>query len=759
MSTVSSFQQLFQEASVWARSRGEILTLAHFYVLVLRRLQQPSAAQCTQVIEGIESQILPQLSTRAGGVEGRAVHAFRLEDARSNYHAFIRAHSVEGEPLHATVLRWLLEGTFDDTTQRPCREFCRTAGVLAPAQGADRSDGSIATLGFGRQFAAAGVDAITSEPLVGRDEELRKHHGFLALALNQKRHYLLTGKPGVGKSHFVGHLLARALVGQGAESRGVAHDRRFLLFSRQDFVGSEEENKGRFGRLYSYLQQNPDAVPVIDELEHLLSHSPTLSNHFSSLFGALLAAGGRTFVLVCESGVAMSAPLLQSVNSSPLPPLSPEATQRLLTEVTLPALQKSTSLRLEGSAAGFASALMDHAPRYPERFRPGIAVHLAESAFNRARDRVTLLGEAPLDAATQGDLWGHVVDDCGLSPELFGKNRKDFYERLPQRLTENVKGQDHAVQQLCRALADEANREGPPDRTPRGRFLFVGPPGVGKTELGRGLAEGLGYGQEAFFKFNMSEYSTDAARTRFMGSDPGYVGYNATRTIYHCVRERPSCVILLDEIDRADASIQDILLSILEGEGNDAEGRPVHFSQAIFVMTTNQGEAAVEAAHERVVRGEIDRQQLAASFDDQTLRSLLIGGAVDEGELEMQSRLESQLGAVKARFLEAKDEATGYGLTCNYIDMKETLERLRRTARKSSLDAALLDRIDFVVPFFPVKDPAVVASILDAKLARLGWADCPAATKSRILEQSLAQRQSIRALVRLIKNHRAQETK
>ena len=148
----------------------------------------------------------------------------------------------------------------------------------------------------------------------------------------------------------------------------------------------------------------------------------------------------------------------------------------------------------------------------------------------------------------------------------------------------------------------------------------------------------------------MSEYGTEAARTRFMGSDPGYVGFRATRTIYDQVRQQPNCIILLDEIDRADASIQDILLSMLEGQGKDAQGEIVYFTQAVFVMTTNLGQEQVLAAWRHSRERGLTRSQTAISSSDD-LRRWILEGVQDAGELRMRDVLRTQIDQAMTRFL------------------------------------------------------------------------------------------------------------
>jgi ATP-dependent Clp protease ATP-binding subunit ClpA len=434
-------------------------------------------------------------------------------------------------------------------------------------------------------------------------------------------------------------------------------------------------------------------------------------------------------------------------------------TRQLLLESHFPRLCKQHGLSLQPSPEALVDALLNTAPeRYPGRFMPELALHIADSTFNRARNRISFLQQEPANAASVEDLWAHIVDEQGLNPEIFGADPKTFYVNLRKKLTSKVIGQDHAVEQICSVLEMQGQR--PPQRAPRGRFLFVGPPGVGKTQLARSLAKELGYGDEGFFVFNMSEYSSESARTRFMGADPGYVGFSNTRTIYQSVRERPACVILLDEIDRADASIQDILLSIMEGEGKDAEGQPVYFSQAIFVMTTNLGQEAVQTAYQEVTSGALTRQQLVQKFADEQLRRLVLEGATDETEVAMQSEVDKLVEDAKTQFAAARqsvDEGGTIQALGRYADLKELRARLERSIRTSPLDRALLDRVDFIIPFFPVKERALLEKILELKLESFGWEDCPAETKQTILAQAVAQRESVRPLERLIKRYLCKE--
>ena len=741
--------------------RHQVSTLAHVF---LHCLQDHRAAArggpqgpVRDAIAEIEANVrqyapLSDENRRTAASSRRIVSDFVPSAAAQDYMAFYAARQEPATPVDA-VLWWLLEGDLEDKWLVLCRKVCRRHHVDALYLFQDEADGSVQELGFGVEI---GADS-SAAPLAGRQADLDRHLGFLSLAVKQRRHYLLEGQQGVGKSTFVRTLLAHASQTWRNASDPALRGARFLYFSQDDFIGSVEHNRMRLEKLYDHLRHHPSALPVFDSLEAILNPHLSIHEAFSELFGASLAAGGRTFVLVSRSGRDAQSSLLRHVKSLNLPPLSPAVTREIVRE-RLEQLIKQAELPLEvESPQEFYSQLVGVASeRYPGRFFPEIALHLAESVLNRAESRVYYLHQEPVDKVTLRDLWEHVAEEQSLHVELLGKDPDAFYQGVQTRLKQQLIAQDHAVDQVCGVLRLMAKR--PPRRAPRGRFLFAGPPGVGKTHLGRQLAIQLGLGEEAFFVFNMSEYASEGARTRFMGADPGYVGFRGTKTIYDMVRSRPSCVILLDEIDRADASVQDILLSILEGEGKDAEGESVYFSQVIFIMTTNQGQEQVVEAHRDVERYGIDREELVRRFSDEVLRSLVLQGVVDEVEADMKRLLRAETDAVKASFAASQRDAgaareEGDQLVEHYIFLRQKTARLEQVQRKTPLDRALLDRIDFVIPFFPIKEPEHLGRILDLSLERYEWRECPAEIRRSIVEQALTEDQSVRSIERLVIKH------
>ena len=158
---------------------------------------------------------------------------------------------------------------------------------------------------------------------------------------------------------------------------------------------------------------------------------------------------------------------------------------------------------------------------------------------------------------------------------------------MEQRLHDRVIGQDTAVDAVSNALRRSRAGLQDPDR-PIGTFLFMGPTGVGKTELARALAQFMFDTEDAMVRIDMSEYMEKHAVSRLVGAPPGYVGYDEGGQLTEAVRRRPYAVVLLDEIEKAHSDVFNILLQVMDdGRLTDGQGRTVDFTNTVLIMTSN----------------------------------------------------------------------------------------------------------------------------------------------------------------------------
>ena len=161
--------------------------------------------------------------------------------------------------------------------------------------------------------------------------------------------------------------------------------------------------------------------------------------------------------------------------------------------------------------------------------------------------------------------------------------------KMEDRLHERVIGQDEAITAVANAIRRSRAGLSDPNR-PLGSFIFLGPTGVGKTELARALAQFLFDDDQAMVRIDMSEYMEPHSVSRLIGAPPGYVGYEEGGQLTEAVRRRPYSVILLDEIEKAHPDVFNVLLQILDdGRATDGQGRTVDFKNAVIIMTTNLG--------------------------------------------------------------------------------------------------------------------------------------------------------------------------
>src|SRR5678810_1143756 len=173
--------------------------------------------------------------------------------------------------------------------------------------------------------------------------------------------------------------------------------------------------------------------------------------------------------------------------------------------------------------------------------------------------------------------------------------------KMEDRLKLRVIGQDSAIHAVANAV--RRARAGLQDQNrPIGSFIFLGPTGVGKTELCRALAEFLFDTEEAMVRLDMSEFMEKHSVARLIGAPPGYVGYEEGGYLTEAVRRRPYSVILLDEVEKAHPDVFNILLQVLDdGRLTDGQGRTVDFRNTVIVMTSNLGSQMIQELAERDV--------------------------------------------------------------------------------------------------------------------------------------------------------------
>ena len=232
---------------------------------------------------------------------------------------------------------------------------------------------------------------------------------------------------------------------------------------------------------------------------------------------------------------------------------------------------------------------------------------VANEDFERApelRDRLEALrseldeargGRRPVAELRAEDIAEVVSRATGIPVSQLTQEERERLMRLEEQLHERVVGQEEAVEAVAEAIRRARAGLSDPNR-PIGSFLFLGPTGVGKTELARTLADALFGDEAAMVRIDMSEFQERHTVSRLVGAPPGYVGYEEAGQLTEQIRRRPYSVLLLDEIEKAHADVFNILLQILdEGRLTDAQGRTVDFKNTVIIMTSNMGAERIQA--------------------------------------------------------------------------------------------------------------------------------------------------------------------
>ena len=432
------------------------------------------------------------------------------------------------------------------------------------------------------------------DPVIGRDEEIRR--SVQILSRRSKNNPVLIGEPGVGKTA-VAEGIAAYIAGSDAPDsmagkRLVALDLPALLAGTK-YRGDFEE---RVKAVLKDVKKAGDVILFIDEMHTMIgAGSAEGAIDAANILKPALGRGevqiiGATTPEEYRRHIEKDAALERRFQPVKIAEPSRGDSLKMLGAVRQ-GLEKHHGVKISDAAL---TAAVDLSARYiHDRFLPDKAIDLADEAA--AHIRVSGGG-----LVTAEDIAGIVSMWTGIPVANLSADETKRLCNMESILHRRVIGQNEAVTAVSRAIRRGRVGLSDPNR-PIGSFLFLGPTGVGKTELCRALAEAVFGESDAMIRLDMSEYMEKHAVSKLIGSPPGYVGYEDGGQLTERVRRKPWSVVLFDEIEKAHEDVWSILLQIMDdGRLTDSAGRVVSFRNTIIVMTSNVGAKSISEGRPRM---------------------------------------------------------------------------------------------------------------------------------------------------------------
>lgn len=419
------------------------------------------------------------------------------------------------------------------------------------------------------------------DPVACRDRELELIMDILLR--RTKNNPLIVGAAGVGKTALIEGLSTRLHLNKVPESlQGLQLLRVDLtnLAAGAKYQGDLEDRVKAL--MDKVLDSNNGVILFIDEIHQLTT--PGAMHTVANMLKPALARGrirlvGATTRKEYEQHIAKDPALARRFERVDLEEASLEQAKMMVTALK-PIYEKFHDVRISDEAV---VAAVELSARYiPQRTLPDKAVDLMDHACAKVvaanGPRVNLI-----------DIQNSVHAVTGIPMESLTTTERERLVVLESVLQERVMSQDEAVESVANAI--RRNRAGLADASrPWGSFLFLGPTGVGKTELAKTLAQYLFDDSEALLRFDMSEYTEQHSVSRLIGAPPGYVGYEQGGLLTDGVKHRPYSVVLLDEIEKAHTDVLNLLLQVLDyGRATDGQGNTVDFRNTVIVLTSNLG--------------------------------------------------------------------------------------------------------------------------------------------------------------------------
>ena len=500
---------------------------------------------------------------------------------------------------------------------------------------------------YSRDLTAMAADG-NLDPVVGRDKEIARL--IQILSRRTKNNPCLVGEPGVGKSAIVEGLAQRIISGMVPES---VKNKRVVVLDLSGMVAGSKyrgEFEERIRNVINEVRSNQGILLFIDELHTIIGAGgaegaldasnilkPSLSRGEIQLIGATTLEEYRKYI---EKDAALERRFQPVTVEEP----SEEETIEILKGLR-PYYEKHHGVAIEDSALEAAVKMSE---RYiNDRFLPDKAIDIIDEAASKVRlggyrmapevdalelelheiqkDKEKAVKQADLSLAkelqarqreieteiskykekeerrnkrkkisvTEASVADIISDWTKIPVQRITEGETKRLARLEKELHKRVIGQEEAVKAVAQAV--KRGRVGLKDpNRPIGSFLFLGPTGVGKTELSKALAEAVFGSEQAMIRVDMSEYMEKHSVSKLIGSPPGYVGYDEGGQLSEKVRRNPYSVLLFDEIEKAHPDVFNILLQVLDdGHITDAHGRKVDFKQTIIIMTSNAGAQAI----------------------------------------------------------------------------------------------------------------------------------------------------------------------
>lgn len=518
-----------------------------------------------------------------------------------------------------------------------------SSGAPGSAHGSNKGDKTPILDQYGRDLTAAAKNN-ELDPVIGRDTEIERI--IQILSRRTKNNPILLGEPGVGKSAVVEGLAQKIVQGSVPENlknkRLIALDLTGMLAGAKYRGEFEERLKGAINE----LKKAGNIILFIDEVHTLVGAGAAEGAiDAANIIKPMLARGemqtiGATTLNEYRKYIEKDAALERRFQPVTVNPPSPEEAVQILMGLR-DKYEAHHKVIISDEAIKEAVNLSD---RYiSDRFLPDKAIDLIDEAASRVRinsitvpqdmkeleDKLKALSAEKEEAISQQNYEraASVRDEEKAIKEDMEKRRKEWNDKtqtekpvvtaehiaeivsswtgIPvKRLTQDeadrllhleevlhkrVIGQDEAVAAVSRAVRRAYAGLKDPKR-PIGSFIFLGPTGVGKTELCKALAEALFGDSSAMVRIDMSEYMEKHTTARLIGAPPGYVGYDEGGQLTEKIRRKPYSVVLLDEIEKAHPDVFNVLLQILEdGRLTDGKGRTVDFKNTVIIMTSNVG--------------------------------------------------------------------------------------------------------------------------------------------------------------------------